>query len=283
MTRTPDERALLAAVIVEPKSDAARLVFADMLTENARLAGSCSNCSGRGHHGPVAAASQTGWECSGCRGSGVVSDGREEYATFIRTQVDLAIQRDPKRRPPASEANDRLQDELSRRERELFDRHKCEWFGERSAIHYLLGEREDAESQYPDLVTSIVARGFIRTVRGPLKSLRGTTCDDCDGTGKDAALPADDWTCRTCHGIGRVGGVLMGMVGSQPVERVEVANMTIFKSGGNDTFFVGNLGIFAPKYWRELDNHRTRKSALDALSRVMLAEARDDAAKAGAR
>lgn len=56
-----------------------------------------------------------------------------------------------------------------------------------------------------------------------------------------------------------------------PVERVEIIDMPLFQSGGNDTFFVGGLGRFPKEYWCELDGLPSRSDALAALSAAAIA------------
>lgn len=86
-----ERAALLMAVLKYPLEDAPRSIFADWCEEH----------------------------------------GEEERAEFIRCQVELAIQRDPHRRPPASWDNDRRQDELWERETALLaadDERALAWF-----------------------------------------------------------------------------------------------------------------------------------------------------------
>ncbi len=53
-----------------------------------------------------------------------------------------------------------------------------------------------------------------------------------------------------------------------PIVSVTLTDGVIHNSGGNLTCFVGGLGRFPKEYWRKLDNHRTRTSALRALDEV---------------
>lgn len=53
-----------------------------------------------------------------------------------------------------------------------------------------------------------------------------------------------------------------------PVEDVRIIDAMIFPSGGNDTYYVGGLGMFPQQYWRRIDRHRSRDAAADELSRV---------------
>lgn len=51
---------------------------------------------------------------------------------------------------------------------------------------------------------------------------------------------------------------------------VEITDVTIFPSGGNDTYYVGSLGLFPQPYWRRLDSHRTEREARLALNQCCL-------------
>lgn len=64
------------------------------------------------------------------------------------------------------------------------------------------------------------------------------------------------------------------IVRCQPIERVEITDMPIYPSGGNSTYYVGGLGQFPQKFWRELDSLPTRHAAANALSDVALAWAK---------
>ena len=52
------------------------------------------------------------------------------------------------------------------------------------------------------------------------------------------------------------------------IERLTLPDMVIHESGGNMTYYVGNLGIFPKEYWSRLEYLPSRKAALDALSTV---------------
>ncbi len=122
---------------------------------------------------------------------------------------------------------------LENRAEKLFEQYKCEWFGERVAIHYLGFESEDAEGQYPDLATTVVSRGFIHIVRGPLAVLRGgEPCPHCDRGVQWRSMPPDSRVCESCGGepvlrkpgTGRTAGILRELVRREPVEVVEVVD-----------------------------------------------------------
>lgn len=168
-----DHDAMLAAVAAAPDEDTPRLVYADWLDDHADTV-PCPACKGRGHD-------DTPWPmsngCDTCRGSGSVSDGRRERAEFVRVQVEIARMRsccpicNPETGHRRGCANGDDGDELRRRERELFDRHKSVWFGgDRWAVLLL---PDDDPDLMPDLTTAIVRRGFVDEVRLPLAALVG--------------------------------------------------------------------------------------------------------------
>lgn len=99
-------------------------------------------------------------------------------------------------------------------------------------------------------------RGFVYLIRAKLLRLRGGA-----------------------SGSGVVPGVLPGVVREHPVERVEVTDLVIHPSGGNDTFYMGNLGVFPSQYWHELEDRASRAAVREAVSLVLLDEARAATAK----
>lgn len=79
--------ALLRSVLCEPDDDTRRLAYADAIEENAGEV-ECPTC--RGKKKVVRLPEKHGWTCPRCAGTGRVSDGRAERASFIRAQVELA-------------------------------------------------------------------------------------------------------------------------------------------------------------------------------------------------
>lgn len=67
-------------------------------------------------------------------------------------------------------------------------------------------------------------RGFASTVRAPLAVLVGWECGRCAGHGT-AERNGSDYTCRDCHGTGRVGGIGRELFERQPVERIVVTDV----------------------------------------------------------
>jgi hypothetical protein len=64
---------------------------------------------------------------------------------------------------------------------------------------------------------------------------------------------------------------------TQPVTAVTLTDAVIHPSGGNDTYYVGNLGAFPSEYWRRLEGHRSRPAATAALSAVCVEYGRQSA------
>lgn len=179
---------LLHAVLANPKYDIVRLVYADALEE--------------------------------------AGDG--ERAEFIRVQIALANQRNPKRRPPASKENDRVQDRLEKRINVLwrgginfiFQDEMCKLFD--GSIATVI----DPNWKPRDHSVFLVERGFVSSVRCSLAAWCGETCIGCNGLGETSVTDFDgrDYhrgDCPRCHGTGRTPGHGAGIVARHPVERVE--------------------------------------------------------------
>lgn len=224
---TPTESMLLRAVLESPGDDTPRLAYADWLDDNAGVV-PCPICTGPGFpRGPVPVG------CTKCRGSLEISDGRRERAEFIRVQIEIADQfADLKSECVCKSAEDKFHcsrcmawdqsEAIRERERKLWNRYKCQWFGDSWAVLYLDSDGEDACGQY--LSEAIVGRGFVSTVRTPLAVLVGGECGRCAGHGT-AERNGSDYTCRDCHGTGRVGGIGRELFERQPVERIVVTDV----------------------------------------------------------
>ena len=77
--------------------------------------------------------------------------------------------------------------------------------------------------------------------------------------------------CCRCSGSGRVPRPMP--ITAQPIHEVRLTDgPVIHQSGGNDTYYVGNLGMFPQKYWRSLEGHRSRQSAVNAFLIALAAE-----------
>ena len=138
-----DKEAILASILADPESDAPRLVYADCLEENHGEA-DCPKC--RTNY-TVGGKSIRLTRCGECSGTGRVSNRYAERAEFIRVQIKLATT------PETIERTG-----LARRERELFDRHRAEWFPDAvevvlaSSLRTFPGRRENFKLRhYPIL------------------------------------------------------------------------------------------------------------------------------------
>ena len=221
MTATDTEAALLAAIRENPGEDAPRLVYADGLEENAGTV-ACGRC-------------WSGWvmrtdgrmgadQCRDCHGEGRVSDGRKEWAEFIRVQCELAT-----REPVAAclcESRELCGEcvrtrRLSKREREL-------WPAVRGAFE-LEGVnlwRERCPGSNTATPAVLVRRGLPSVVRCTLAEWMGGECGQCQGRGQrtlygDGSGP---WTkCQYCID-GRTPGIGPRLAQRWPIVAVEVAD-----------------------------------------------------------
>ena len=132
-------------------------------------------------------------------------------------------------------------------------------------IAFRVGIREGVQD-----VKHILRRGFVAEVHCTLADWYGRECVEPSDwpTGSPTGSPTGVHSpiCSTCHGTGRIGGNGPAIVAAQPIERVEVTDAVIHQSGGNDTFYVGGLGVFPPEYWKSLDGLPSRLAARAALS-----------------
>lgn len=180
---------LLHAVLANPEYDIVRLVYADALEE--------------------------------------AGDG--ERAEFIRVQITLANQRNPKRRPPASKENDRVQDRLEKRINVLwrgginfiFQDEMCNLFEGSVATVVDPRWRPQGRSVF------LVERGFVSSVRCSLAAWRGEECELCRGQGMNDYYSDIDGRgimslpCIKCRGTRRIPGHGAETVAKHPVTRVE--------------------------------------------------------------
>lgn len=275
MTGTLDN--LLAAVRSDPGNVAARLVYADALEESGDTLGGLMQriIAEPDDDGPRLACAD---ELE--RGAGV-SDGRREFAEFIRAQCELAA-RDDERcgcrecRPSGQHNNGPCRSPLKplrARERELwpavrgrFSVDGCHFVLPSSA--FVVGE------SLTDTPIIIVRRGFPALVRCTLAEwMGGERCQRCYGSG-EFEKHEHSYRCGRCHGSGRTHGIGPRLAQAWPVERVEVTDAVIHRSGGNDTYYVGGLGVFPKEFWRALEGHRTASAARDALSAASIQWAR---------
>lgn len=216
MTHTdPDAAALLRGILANPADDTARLVYADRLTENAGTV-LCPRCDGTGsrtwseripYGGPDELATVSG-PC-GC-GTGTVSDGFAERAEFIRVQCEMHLQRMGAFK--ASEDNDRRQDWLEARERELLtDARRDEWSGIKCPVCAATHWNCDGCSNTRFAPVEF-RRGFVESVRCRL--------GDCRSTG-DVLRHSHDTPSGTVYALTDWAA---GVLKAHPVTRWEIVD-----------------------------------------------------------
>ncbi len=298
-----DLDALLAAVNADPANDEPRLVYADWLFEHQGTV-VCPVCNGEPNP-PFESGGQMWAGCGRCPGSGQVSDGRAERAEFIRVQCELA-RLDAGADEPTGDDWPEIEQAweqrwvriaaLRRRERELWGRHKCQWFGDRWAFLCLDGE--GMADQFPDLTTAVVRRGFVDEVRMRLANFL-PPCGRCRG-GIPGVLAdgagGSRQTCPDCGGTGRDRRPARDLFAGRPIERVVLTDKQ------PDTGVGIHTGARLPGYrWWRSDNadelamtlpgwlfdlllkpdgrpvYATEAAAVDALSAVMVGVGRDAA------
>lgn len=62
---------------------------------------------------------------------------------------------------------------------------------------------------------------------------------------------------------------------AHPITKVVLSDAHIFPSGGNDTYYLGGLGMFPREYWRRLDGLPSRYAVAEAASAVCVAVGRE--------
>jgi uncharacterized protein (TIGR02996 family) len=264
MTATdPTYAALLAGVLAAPEDDVPRLVAADWLEEN----------------------------------------GEPERAEFIRCQIEilrLQMQGTPSvYYPDEPDAPEKL-NALRRRERELLDAHRMDWFAIPGLQRPWSNAKDDvvwatgSGRGYELYFGGKVRRGFIESVTCDLATLfGGGVCENCGGDGEFTRENSDgpSGPCPECggkwnsgphfegdsywdRGTGRTPGIAPRLFASQPVTRVTLTDAVVYPSGGNDTYYLGSLGHFPSEYWRSLENLPSRRAVMDATSAVCVAYGR---------
>lgn len=127
-------------------------------------------------------------------------------------------------------------------------------------------------------VEYVFDRGFVHLAAGLLQAFwAGHNCRLCGGRGVLFRLgqPVGDVPCRCCGGSGTiVHPRLTALCRRQPVKRLQVVDLHVFPSGGNDTYYLGSLGQFPVHWWAKLDNHRQRIDVVNTLSDLLIDAAR---------
>lgn len=270
-----DHDALLAAILAAPDDDTPRKVYADYLEERDGDV-PCGRCGGDGDL-RINSMGYGNQDCRVCSGSGRVPNGYAERAEFVRVQCELArLSRWPCGGYYCDEAIGHVDCEdptgdkaaaLRKRDQELWPQVvptfdvPADWLVD---VHRRGTDR-----------SAVVRRGFIDEVSLTLAAFVGGPCGQC-GNHYDnhrLGLPAPE-NCPDCSGTGRVGGLAERLFRAHPVTKVVISDAVIHPSGGNDTYYVGGLGMFPSEYWRRLDNHRSRSAASAALNDVCVAYGR---------
>lgn len=155
--------------------------------------------------------------------------GQAEWAEFIRMDccIDVSTLNDPTAHD-GSGTWEQCSCEWCRaikRRRDLWDRHKCEWFGERWAILLLDWHEPGIVAGVSfDLPEAVIRRGFPAEVHAPLAWLLGGECERCEGFGTITSENGNDWACPICQESGRTPGHLAGLVRTWPIERAVVTD-----------------------------------------------------------
>lgn len=227
---------LAAAVLDRPHDDTPRLAVADWLDDNSGRV-ECPACEGREGYwddGGFKYQSAVWVACPACGGSGSVSDGRAEYAEFVRVQVELARMRSccPICNPETGHRRDCVNgdrgDELRRRETALLSAHFGDWF-DLSGWCWTTETGLGVNSQGG--LTMIVARGFPAVARLSLAALVGDRCRCGMRPERAAAFGVPEFAsgCPACSGTGRTPGLAAALgrvVGLTAVVPVDVEPWT---------------------------------------------------------
>jgi hypothetical protein len=284
--------AALMRVLAEPGNDYWRLQYAAAIEREAGEV-ACNACHGTGQldadHRPGTL------ECRACEpwGSGFRSDGKRERAEFIRCQVELAAERDPDRRSPASASNDRRQDALEKRERELWttlEKPLTESLPGRSHGVSAVGRIARLNVEVASGATVYhFSRGFVHTVRCDLATWCGGECQNCDGEGVIARIvetpPAEllsqgcrtlrgTFDCPVCLGVKEVEGIGPRLVRIHPIQHLEITDRKPFQapdglwrwseSNGHNLRYLDHAMPKAiwKKSWQLWRGHKTPEAAI---------------------
>lgn len=292
-----EEGAHLQRAIAEPHNDGHRFALADVLE---RTAGTVKLCVGMHRHDgekfPLISGG-VAWDAHGvihranpkqphhhCDEKCRVSDGRKEWAAFIRVQCELATDQEPCNDWCNNGLNTcdecRNRDKLRARERELWPavRGRFEGYGVEPCYQTGLMVHQPPDGEIVQRSTVLIRRGLPSVVRCTLAGWMGGECERCNSRGWYEREPGDgEMNCFSCRGTGRTTGIGPRLAQRWPIERVEVTDAVIHPSGGNSTYYVGGLGIFPKEFWRRLDGHRTPSDACAALSDALIQWARGQA------
>lgn len=127
-------------------------------------------------------------------------------------------------------------------------------------------------------VSGIWRRGFVDEIHCTQEVFIGSLCGRCNGHGigndriEGTAMRLG---CGLCNGVGHIGGIAKRVGESWPVTKVFITDAIVHSSFGADYFYLGGLGMFPSRYWRALDNHRSRNDVRNALERVCVSYMRE--------
>jgi uncharacterized protein (TIGR02996 family) len=197
MTMTDGDR-LLRRILECPEDDAPRLIYSDWLEEQ----------------------------------------GEDERARFIRFQIKVARwnctfaqtteQPGWKHNCGTDDKGFWLCQPIRSKCREMFEKHKCEWFGESLAILYMEDEGEDADGQYEGLNKAFIGRGFVSSVSLTCEAFVGGPCPRCNGSGLSEreyhGVVDNDGGCGRCGGTGRIEGVARELFQRHPIVDVKLVD-----------------------------------------------------------
>lgn len=261
--------AIMQRIIAEPNEDRWRLDYAAELERTAREV-ECELCKGkgyysvreRGEYGPNHYQS----DCLACKGARRVSDGRAEWAEFIRVQCEIANDFDTYERAPRLEPLRKREIELWKIVGYSFDMH---------GLESRLPWESDGETEEGIVVTQ---RGFPSVVRCTLAEWRGEACRHCEETGELGYPKFGRRNCPACFGSARQNAIGPRLAQAWPVVEVQVTDV-------NPHRVHAPRGKILWEYWRrELPvelmepvyyaSHATEAAARGALSDAAIAWAR---------
>lgn len=208
-----DRDAVSRLVWDRPEDDVPRLLYADLLAEQAAEV-ACHGCKGRKVRSTRAGPRSAIVDCWDCSGSGRVQNPDHARSEFIRVQVELAKpctacggdgEYDADHRPGKMQCrlcfgrktlSGPQADALRRRERELGLAHCREWFPNPSPGDWRW-HLSEWEASHPTGPGWVVRRGFPDAARLSLAAFLGGACGRCGGSGTGEATyrPSGYKTC----------------------------------------------------------------------------------------
>lgn len=221
-----DQETFLRRIRELPECDNLRLIYAEWLDDHPFLACTCDD-------GSQDTGGTTPWgewisiKCPNCDGTGNLHHGFPERAHFIRIQCEIAAQKRGERQ--ASEANDRIQDELSDAEMRAWGTVQNDLGEEiRDWWQLVLGHSKCYRCDFHKSVATfphqaIYRRGFVDEVVCTIGQWMGFgPCGGCSGVGwyVYSSSPNEQRPCEVCDGLGGQPAIGPLVVASQPVLKV---------------------------------------------------------------